>query len=95
VSVLGWFAAIIVLLALTVCGYLYFFREYEVRKIAPQGDVRLLKNALREEVRVTDAESGQTIFIYRDGDGVALETVEKKPDGEWVVVFHDSNRSNK
>ncbi len=75
-------------------GYLYFYREYEVNKLPDNHEVKLLKNALTEEIRVINAETKQTLFRYSDGNGIVLQDVQKLPNGEWKIIMRDLNQSN-
>ena len=76
-----------------LCCYLFFYREFEVHKLGDRTDIRLFKNALSGNVRITDADAGQTIFLYNDESGIVLEEVQKRPDGTWEVTLRDHNRT--
>lgn len=93
-SLLSLGAVILVFASLAVCAYLYIFREYEVFKLDKRDDVKLLRNTLREEIRVVDADSKQTIFRYSDGEGMVLENIEKLPNGEWKIMMRDLSRTH-
>ena len=87
-------ATSIIAILLAFVGYLYFHREYEVNKLPDNREVKLLKNALTEEIRVINAETKQTLFRYSDGYGIVLQDVQKLPNGEWKIVIRDLNQSN-
>src|SRR5437867_1660270 len=89
-------SVVIVLIGLLVfCGYLLSLREFEIERIGNRADIKLLKSTIWGDIRVIDAESRQTIFRYRDEEGIVLRDIEKLPNGEWKIIVEDVDRKNR